>query len=74
MKKTTSLHKNETALRKCGFKTVSALCNAAGVSRAALSEIKAGRTKHISLNTAMKLSVALGVTIEEIVTIDSEPT
>ena len=44
-----------------------ALCRKAGVSRAVLSELKAGRTKEISLSNATKLAEALDVPVESLI-------
>ncbi len=43
---------------------VTALCKKAGVGRATLSELNAGRTKGLKLETAAKLAQALGVTVD----------
>lgn len=42
---------------------VTALCKEAGVSRATLSELKAGRTKTLSIETAQKLADSLQVSL-----------
>lgn len=42
---------------------VTALCKKAGVGRATLSELNAGRTKTLKLETAQKLADALGVSL-----------
>ena len=45
---------------------VTALCRKAGVSRAALSELKAGRTKTLTLETARRLADALEVPLAQL--------
>ena len=42
---------------------VTVLCKEAGVSRATLSELKAGRTKTLSIETAQKLADSLQVSL-----------
>lgn len=43
---------------------VTALCKKAVVSRSALSELKAGRTKSLSIEIAGKLATALDITVD----------
>ena len=47
-----------------GFKNMTALCKAAGVPRANMTELKMGRSTMLSLQTAAKLAEALGVSTD----------
>ena len=45
---------------------ITALCKKANVGRATLSELNAGRTKTLTLETAGKLAATLGVSVDEL--------
>lgn len=45
---------------------VTALCKEAGVARATLSELKAGRSKTLTLETAEKLASVLEISVDEL--------
>ena len=51
---------------------VTALCKAAGVARSSLSELNAGRTKTLTLETARKLADALNVPVDELMGIETK--
>lgn len=53
----------ESLAKEHGFKTMSALCKESGVSRAAMTELKMGRSKDISKPNAQKIADALGVSL-----------
>jgi len=52
--------------RRAGYKTMTALCAAAGVPRATMSELKQGRSKGLSTTTSRKFAALLGVPLDEI--------
>ena len=56
----------ESLGKDAGYKNMTALCKAAGVPRATMSELKAGRSKDISKPTAQKFADLLGVTLEAV--------
>lgn len=45
---------------------ITALCRDAKVARASLSELKAGRTKTLTLETGAKLASVLGISVDEL--------
>lgn len=49
-----------------GYKTMTALCRAADVPRATMSELKMGRSKDLSKPNAQKFANILGVSLDEI--------
>lgn len=51
---------------------VTALCRDAKVARASLSELKAGRTKTLTLETGRKLAAVLGITVDELMGTETE--
>ena len=51
---------------------VTALCREAQVARSALSELKMGRTRTITLDTAAKLAAALGIAVDELMIGETE--
>ncbi len=57
-----------------GFKNMTALCKAAGVPRANMTELKMGRSTMLSLPTAAKLAEAVGVSTDYLLglTIESQ--
>lgn len=57
------LYNRIASLCKARGTNITALCREAGVSRATLSELNAGRTETLTLKTAQKLADALGVSI-----------
>lgn len=57
------LYNRIDALCKARGTNITALCKKAGVGRATLSELNAGRTKTLKLETAQKLADALGVSL-----------
>lgn len=57
------LYNRIDALCKTHGTNITALCKKAGVGRATLSELNAGRTKTLKLETAQKLADALGVSL-----------
>ena len=56
--------KIEDRAKEVGFKDITALCAASKASRGALTDLKYGRTKGLSLKTIEKLSPALNVSME----------
>jgi len=52
--------------RRAGYKTMTALCAAAGVPRATMSELKQGRSKGISTATAKKFAALLKLPLDAI--------
>lgn len=50
--------------RRAGYKTMTALCAAAGVPRATMSELKQGRSKGISTATARKFAALLELPLD----------
>ena len=54
----------EALANEKGYKNMTALCRAAGVPRATMTELKMGRSRDISKPNAQKLSNALGVTLD----------
>ena len=56
----------ESLGKQAGFKNMTVLCKAAGVPRATMSELNAGRSKDISKTTAQKFASLLGVTLETV--------
>lgn len=56
----------EQLAKEHGIKNVQQLCELAGVSRGAMTELKKGRSKSISQKTAEKLCAVLHVTIDEL--------
>ena len=57
------LYNRIDALCKARGTNITAICKKAGVGRATLSELNAGRTKSLKLETAQKLADALGVSL-----------
>ena len=57
------LYNRIDALCKAQGTNITAICKKAGVGRATLSELNAGRTKSLKLETAQKLADALGVSL-----------
>lgn len=51
----------EDAARKSGFKNITEFCKDAGIPRATMSELKAGRTKRLSAKTASSVSNKLQI-------------
>lgn len=51
---------------------VTALCRDAKVARASLSELNAGRTKTLTLETAGKLAATLGISVDELMGLETE--
>lgn len=49
-----------------GYKNMTAICAAAGVKRATMTEYKKGRTLGLSLDTLVKFSNLYGVSVDEI--------
>lgn len=45
---------------------ITALCRDAKVARSSLSELNAGRTKTLTLETGAKLAAALGISVDEL--------
>jgi len=60
------LYNRIAELCKARGTNVTALCRKAKVARASLSELKMGRTKTLTLETAAKLADALGITVDEL--------
>jgi len=56
----------EDLARNRGYKNITELCKVAGVPRATMSEIKAGRSKDLSKPNAQKFADCLGMTLGEI--------
>lgn len=56
--------KIEERAKEVGFKDITALCAASKASRGALTDLKYGRTKDLSVKTIEKLAPALQVSIE----------
>ena len=56
--------KIEERAKEVGFKDITALCAASKASRGALTDLKYGRTKNLSVKTIAKLAPALNVSIE----------
>lgn len=54
-----------------GFGNVTQLCQAAGVPRAIMTELKKGRSRDISKPTAQKLAAILGVSLDELYDLDA---
>ena len=52
--------------RRAGYRTMTALCSAAGVPRATMSELKQGRSKSITTKTAKKFAELLGLPLDAI--------
>lgn len=62
-----SLCDNLTRLAKRnGFSNLSELCDAAGVSRQVMTELRSGRTKKLSAKSAEKLCAVLHVSLDEL--------
>jgi transcriptional regulator with XRE-family HTH domain len=60
-----SLYTNLTRLSKrAGFKSLSEMCDAAGISRNVMTELKKGRSQSLSSKTAEKLCAVLNVTMD----------
>lgn len=55
-----------------GYKNMTVLCKAAGVSRSVMSELNAGRSKDISKPNAQKFADLLGVSLDDIYGIEKE--
>ena len=51
---------------------ITALCREAKVARSSLSELNAGRTKTLTLETGSKLAAALGITVDELMGTETE--
>lgn len=49
-----------------GYKNMTALCNAAGIPRATMTELKKGRSKSLLPETARKLANVLNVSLDDI--------
>lgn len=58
------LYKRIDSICKENGTNVTALCKKAGVGRATLSELNAGRTKTLNADTVTKLAAALGVSVD----------
>lgn len=58
------LYKRIDSICKENGTNVTALCKKAGVSRATLSELNAGRTKTLNADTVTKLAAALSVSVD----------
>ena len=56
--------KIENRARELGYKDVTALCAASGASRGALSDLKCGRTKDLSMKTISKIAPLLSVGVD----------
>lgn len=56
----------EQFAKERGFKNVTELCFIAGVPRSNLSELKAGRTKALSVSVLKKLAITLNMTVDEL--------
>lgn len=62
-----SIYDNITKLAKRnGFTNLSELCDAAGVSRQVMTELRSGRTQKFSAKTAEKLCAVLHITLDEL--------
>lgn len=55
-----------------GYKTITALCRAADVPRATMTELKMGRSKDLSKPNAQKFANVLGISLDEIYGIKQE--
>lgn len=51
---------------------ITALCRDAKVARASLSELKAGRTKTLTLETGAKIASVLGISVDELMGTEKE--
>lgn len=60
------LYNRIDALCKERGTNITALCRKANVARASLSELNAGRTKTLTLETGKKLAAALNITVDEL--------
>ena len=54
----------ETMAKERGYKNITELCKAAGVPRSNMTELKKGRSKSISFETAAKFARVLGVSFD----------
>ena len=61
-----NMYEKINELIKLHHTNATALCRKAGISRSVLSELKAGRTKSLSVENATKLAVALEVPFSEL--------
>lgn len=57
---------------RAGYSSLSELCDAAGVSRQIMTELKKGRSKSFSSKTAEKLAAALKVSMDVFYDLDSQ--
>lgn len=66
------LYNRINALCKERGTNITALCREAKVARSSLSELNAGRTKTLTLETGTKLATALGISVDELMGVDTE--
>lgn len=52
--------------KRAGYKNMTELCKAAGVPRSTMTELKKGRSRSMSIETAQKFAELLGVPLETI--------
>lgn len=62
----------ESLGKQRGYKNITALCSAAGVPRANMTELKMGRSKDLSKPTAQKFADLLGISLNELYGIEQK--